>query len=489
MAVAASKLGQFERATALLDEAERLPQNGSVDVASLATYAAQAGEHERALRLLATIEDQEYREKWLGRILWILAESDGCCAEGAARTTTELPVLCSRLVDVAMAVKSRDRDRAVRLSAEADRTAQSIDDPAQRREALITVAAAFADLGDVERAVTLAREYAESGIDANAVFYVAAAAFRFGDQGRGGELLDLTEDVARRVLGAEDQRRSVMWIRTMADFEDFDRAEAHARLLVDCTARSAAWAAIAEGAVAAQSLDRAENALAAIDDASLRRRPRLDLIRAALAAREPAAARVIAKKTEDIEDRATALLLVARDTRNADVLDEVDQLIESSPEPDKQMNMLLEMVEVTAALGDRARTRGLLDRLGPIAKVVIDADRDDRGLHRRWAGDVMDLCAARMRTMTEVIEAVLATRRFDLARPTDRLMSMVPTRFPMTTTKGLTQDRALAQQLVEHDWGYVVAELVELCPAAYPAIVAEVDRLAAPAAICRDSQT
>ncbi|MDQ7805410.1 hypothetical protein Q5425_16810 [Amycolatopsis sp. A133] len=42
----------------------------------------------------------------------------------------------------------------------------------------------------------------------------------------------------------------------------------------------------------------------------------------------------------------------------------------------------------------------------------------------------------------------------------------------------MSPERALAKQLVEHDWAYVVEDLVDRCPEAYPAIIAELDVLA-----------
>jgi hypothetical protein len=55
----------------------------------------------------------------------------------------------------------------------------------------------------------------------------------------------------------------------------------------------------------------------------------------------------------------------------------------------------------------------------------------------------------------------------------------VPGRFPMTDTQGLSPVQALAKQLTEDDWAYVVEKLVDRCPDAYPAIIAELDKLVA----------
>jgi len=46
-----------------------------------------------------------------------------------------------------------------------------------------------------------------------------------GDHDRGADLLTLAEDLARGSMSKYDECRSVQWIRTMADFRDFDRAE------------------------------------------------------------------------------------------------------------------------------------------------------------------------------------------------------------------------------------------------------------------------
>ncbi|MET8853404.1 hypothetical protein [Amycolatopsis sp. NPDC004625] len=482
MAVAAGKLGQADRAKSLLDEAEAVLDadsfyRTSFHAGSLARYAALAGDDERALRVVNTMDDTDKREAWLESIIRITAKRDVPGAEAIARESAQPRLLCAGLAAIASSSRTKNREYAARLSTEALEVAHLVHDPAQRLEALITVAAAVADTGDVDRAAAITREYAKLGTNADLVLLVAAAAFRAGEREVGAELLQLTEDVARRLVNEYDQRISVLWIRTMADREDFDRAEALAAQLTDQMARSSAWAAITEGALAANQLDRAERALSSVTDPALQRRPRLDVLRAALAAGQPALAKSIATNADDRLDRASALLLVARDTRDGDLFDEVGDLVDVLDEPLDTMSGLLGMVEVAAGWGDRDRTAATLHHLLPLAQAIRENLADEsRSMSR--VDNVLKLCAARIRSLTEVGEEASRLRKSAVDYDRKTATSAVPGRFPMTSTAGLSPDAALARQLVEHDWAYVVEELLERDPDAYSAIIAELDVLA-----------
>ncbi|MET8851481.1 hypothetical protein [Amycolatopsis sp. NPDC004625] len=444
----------------------------------VAAAAAKAGDDERALRLLDTIEDAEKREEWLTSVLRITARRDSRHTETIARRTPDPLVLSVRLAEIAWSIGKADPATATRLTAEAMDIAQAAAEPA-RREALITIASAIAETGDAERAVTIAREYAEQGRDANAVFAVAAALLRNRKPDEGAEVLRLTERVARGLVGENDQRISVLWIRTMADHGDFGRAESQAALLTDSPARASAWAAIAEGAVAAGELDRAERALTRVADPALEWRPRLDLIRAALAAKLPERARAIARQPADLRDRAGALLLVARDTRDGDLLDEAGQLVEAFADPLDVMRGLLGMIAVTAGWGDRVRTRDLIGRLAAVAPPPEEDLKAEARLLAGQARRVLKLCSTRIRSLTEVSQETSGTGAFLGERRYDTATSAVPTPFFGPRTHGLPPGEALLKQLTEGDWAYVVEELTDRCPEAYPAIVAELDALTA----------
>ncbi|MDQ7805409.1 hypothetical protein Q5425_16805 [Amycolatopsis sp. A133] len=372
MAAAAAELGRPDHAADLLEDAETTLSTARLAgrttfAGPVAADAARAGDDERALRILDTLEDAEKREEWLGEILRITAKQDRHRAEAIARTTSEPVRLGARLAEVASSIGTKDPAGAARLSAEALRIALEAPDALQRRKALIAVAPTLAETGDPQRAAKIAREYAEKGNDAQALFVVAAALLRAGSADEGAEVLQLTERVARGLVGEYDQRISVLWIRTMADHEDFDRAERQAALLTDPTARASAWAAITEGAVAAGELDRAERTLARVADPALEWRPRLDVLRALLAAGLPERARAVARNAADPPDRVNAVLLVAKQTRDGDLLDEAGRLAEAQPDPVEAMNGLLEVVAVAADRGDRDRTTALIDRLRPLA--------------------------------------------------------------------------------------------------------------------------
>lgn len=484
VAAAAAKLDQPARATAWLNDAETVlgpdhSSGGTAFAGLVARYAALAGDEKRALRILDSVVDRDHRERWLRRIIRITAGRDPLRAEAIARTTSDSSLLCARLAAAASSIRTKDPAQASRLSAEALDSAQRVEDPAQRHEAMIAVAPAVAETGDPHRAVTIAREYAALGMDATAVFAVAAALLRVGELDEAGELLELTEQVARRAVGEYDQRISVLWVRTMADHEDFDRAERQAALLTDATAQASAWAAITEGAVAAGDINRAERALSRIADPTLEWRPRQDVIRALLAADLPERARAVARNADDPRNRASAVLLVAKQTRDGALLDEARRLAEAQPDPVEAMNDLERVIAVAADWGDRGRTIALLDRLRTLAQTLGRGPADSSPSAVRRVEQVLELCSGRIRSLTGLgLEIPSSSARAD-DQTRKTATSAVPGVFPTTDTQGLPPEQAVAKRLVEHDWAYVVEQLVDLCPDAYPAIIAELDKLAA----------
>jgi hypothetical protein len=84
-----------------------------------------------------------------------------------------------------------------------------------------------------------------------------------------------------------------------------------------------------------------------------------------------------------------------------------------------------------------------------------------------------------IRSLTEISKEASRLRKPAVDDDRKTATSAVPGRFPMTNTSALPHDSASARQLVEHDWAYVVEELVERHPDAYSAIIAELDMLAA----------
>ncbi len=239
------------------------------------------------------------------------------------------------------------------------------------------------------------------GTDAEAAMSVARATFRADDLDCGPDLLSLAEEVARGSMNKYDEHRTVQWIRTVTDVRDFDRAERLANSFADPTARAAAWATIAEGALAAAELDLAERALLLISEVDLQRRPRTDLIGARLSTGKPGRAVELARSAPDALDRVSALVMVARSTRNSDLLAEAERVIDQLKPGEDQVNMMLVLIEATATLQLRDRVASQLGHLRRIAQDACDGSRlADTDLVAAYA-------KARMRTMTEVAERAL----------------------------------------------------------------------------------
>ncbi|KAA5837198.1 hypothetical protein F1721_05190 [Saccharopolyspora hirsuta] len=478
MAVASAKTSRLKRSKILLAEAEDLIQSETmlIHAGTVAQAAAIVGDYDRALRITTLFKDPNRREDLLISIISIISRNSADRAESIARQTSEPIQLCRRLA--AVAENTTDHDHANRLIAESEDSTQEITDQSVRNDVLIDVAVAAAIAGSLDHAIAMAYDYAKTGTNAEPVFFIAAAALRANDLEHGAELLELAESIARKIISADDQRRSLLWIKTVADFQDFDRAEALARSLQDSSARSAAWAVIAEGALAAEDLNRAETALAAVDQAPLQRRARLDLIRGVLSAGNIGRAVAIARKADVLTHRAAALTLIAQETRDNDLLDEVEQIIESIPAGMDRMKILLTLVESTAKLHLRKRTMRLIGHLRKAAQAVIDSP-DDSQSDTRKAQKVAKLCSTRPRTLTEIAETAsyLQNDHFFWSNQ-DILGKIVPAQ--QFSIKGInpSKNKNLTYQLSQNDWHYVVEELTEAHPDAYHAITFELDQLA-----------
>jgi tetratricopeptide (TPR) repeat protein len=476
VAVAAMKLGRTEHAFQACLQAEQVLRSGgleSVLASSVARAAARLGDDDAAMRVTSLVDESERREQCLQGILTIIAPRDGEQAETIARDVAEPARLCTRLATVAE--NSIEPDRAHRLISEAEQLLPQCS-PTQRLDGQIAIAQATAATGDLEHAITLTRAYAEHGTDAESVLAIAAAAVRADALEHGAEMLTLAEDVARAAITPSDECRSLLWVRAMGDAKDFDRAQRLAASFHDETASSAAWALIAEAALAAGELKRAEAALATVNDVAHQRRPRLELIRSLLASDLNAHAENIAHTAPDPVHRVHGLLLIVQHTGEARLLDDAEQTALCLDDPAERMRTLLAIIETAAQLHLRTRTAALLETLRPLAQTLTESDEHNTSAMQ--ARDVFKLCTSPVRTLTEVAEAA-AIRKLEpisLFRGHDDLLSdLVPA--PKNETRAPRRNASLAQRLSLMDWCYVVNELVATCPETYSAITAELDAL------------
>ncbi|RKT87240.1 hypothetical protein SAMN05421805_102347 [Saccharopolyspora antimicrobica] len=476
VAVAAMKLGRTERAFEAIQEAEQLLRQGglaSVAAGSVASDAARLGDDDTALRAVSSVEEPERSEQWLRNVLAIIARRDCERAETIARAVAEPALLSARLADIAE--NCSDIERGSTLISEAEELLSRCS-PSQRLEGQIAIARAAAATGDLEHALSLTRSYAQHGRDAESVLDIAACALRADALTQGAEMLALAEDVARATTSPDDELRSLLWIRAMADAEDFERAERFAASFQDETASSAAWALISEAALAVGELERAEAALAAVHDVAHQRRARLELVSSLIAHDQSAHAENVALAAPDLVHRARCLLLIVQRTGEARLLDDAEQAALGINDPASRMRTLLAVIETSARLHLRTRTIALLETLRPLAQTLSEST--DEKLSTMRARDAYKLCTSPVRTLTEVAE-LAAAQELDptnLFLPkSDFISSLIPA--PRSEAGDRRKETSLARRLTRTDWCYVIDELIATCPETYPAITAEIDRL------------
>ncbi|UQS26629.1 hypothetical protein L1857_29405 [Amycolatopsis thermalba] len=372
-AVAALKVGERVRSEELLDEAENLLRKhrgfgtNTNRFGNVVRDMVTLGHRDRAVQLIQSIRDEDAREAWVEWLITEVAREEGERGVALARDTPDDLRLCRRLAAVSQVLP--DHDRASRLLAEAEGVAERLS--SRNPEALLAIAAAKAVRGDLARAEELVRVCAPATADAESVLEVAAAALRAEDFERGTRLLVLAETVARSSVPPRDERQSLHWVRTVADMGDFERAEKLVRSFQDGAARSAGWALIAEAALVNDDLELAEHALGLVEYSSMQRRARLDLIRAHLAAGVVTHATVLARRADDLSQRIDALLVVAREGRSSELIEEIVREIASLGQPARRMKQMARLLGVTAELRDRERVRALSEEIRCIAAAVV----------------------------------------------------------------------------------------------------------------------
>ena len=512
MAVVAMKLGDRTRAAALVDEAEaelsaahRFLRGPAMPW--VAHSAALLGDHDRALRITTSIGDPDAAEAAADDLLDTIARADVEKARAVARTAPNATTRCVRLAAVAAAVASTGGSGWVPdLIAEAETAASTITDPTARANAAVWTAVAWAEHGDLARASAIVDRHADRIQDAEGLLSVATAAMRVGDEGTARNLLALATDVARADPDPAGERLSVTWIQTMADFRDFDRAERAARSLRDQAARSAAWAAIAEAAVVADDLDRAENAIGRVEQAAAQRRPREEFVRTATARGEHDRAESVALGIANPLHRVHVLLIVVRSTGRSDLFDQVREVVETLPDPKDRFDGSMSLLRTAVGLADRARAASLLDVVHHLVETSGDVDirrpripeltdlerslesagldpasfdtNDMRRRRRRLSGSIFKAqMPTRLRTLVELAKCLDRMSVLDGFDIDDDVLS-TPSAIDPFAPVGTVHRGDLARELASQDWRHHVEELVALRPDAYSAIVEELDALA-----------
>ncbi|MGM1061963.1 hypothetical protein [Saccharothrix sp. Mg75] len=493
---ASAVVGDRERVGQALREIEtRLTGDEKIFSVRAAVAAADAGEYDYAFRFERLAREVSEVQWVTMRIIYAAGAECPEEAESLARATDDDVVLCERLAYLAEAwVRQRDESDVRRLIIDIETTAERMPEVAARGRGMLWAALASANSSNFDRAMELARQYASSAHEpADLVRAIAASFMRAGRLDDGREMLILSEELARFGTDhAGEDRRWVLWIKTAVDVGDVARAIRHTAALEDETARSAAWTAIAEGAMAVDSLNSAIHALELIEVPWMQRRVRLDLIRKLTSTGDPGQAESIARTTPDEVHRVQALALAAVVLRKPELLDEAVELAVYPPGNDEDLATWLNLLEYAAELGDTRRVNDLAKRIRDAAQALteeVEATETRTSsiasiTHSLLSGRIrkitklIDLLSGRIRTMTELIDEIRSVRAFFLRTPEPAYTSIIPEIDGLRLQLIPMEDRTLSWELTVQDWRYHVEELVELRPDAYSAIVEELDALA-----------
>ncbi|WP_157529573.1 hypothetical protein [Nocardia sp. NRRL S-836] len=476
MATVAAALGHQQRAAELaataIDPEVAFELRSRRNVADVVKMLTQGGFCNLARAIANTCASVEDREDALLNIVQMMAEIDDLDGvEAFARTAAQTKHRSARLAAVALSAGRRGEPaRAHRLRVEVEATLDRLPKDGFRRYAVMASAVAAADAGHGDRAENAAFTHLLPTGDFTGALSVATALLRRDERDQAERLLEAIEQAARSTSSDADERALLRWIDVMADFRDFDRAEAEVRPLQDAEIRSAAWERLAETIATTGDARRFEAALAQVTRPSQQRRPRMEMIRMLLAGGEEGEAVRLARAAEVISQRAAALDFIAEANRDRALLDEVIALAAKSTNLDEQATILRSALRTAADLGDRTTADLLLDRLRTV--------QDQMSAEARRAGDHARTVylPRRLNTLTELAERLARGYDPDLW---DAEAPMVRFGAPplFAGSSGLPFRARLAKAFTIGSWLDVVDRAVDEDPDVYAAITDELDRL------------
>jgi Trypsin-like peptidase domain len=290
-------------------------------------------------------------------ILWARL-GQGHHAEALARSITDPEDRAWALIKLTELLVGADRDRALRLAADAEQAARTITDPKDQATALAEVAEALAGIGAYDRAEALARSITDPKDQAWALVKLAEALVE-ANRDRALRLAADAEQTARAITDPEDQARALGNLAWALAGVDRDRA---GRLKAD-----------------------AEQAADAITDPPWQGET-LAWVGTALDGGDYDHAEAFARSIDDPKDQATALAWVAEALARDGAYDRAEALARSIDDPKDQATVLAQVAEALARNGayDRAEAfarsiddpKGQATALVKLAEALVEVDRD-----------------------------------------------------------------------------------------------------------------
>ncbi|MEV0902868.1 hypothetical protein [Actinoplanes sp. NPDC049802] len=379
-----------------LDEAERIalgvkqPHRDADALCAVAVAMATSGAVDRAEALTGAIRDSYDRAVVLAAVAEaVAAGGDLDRAATIARGVTHRYQRVRALAAVATAGAARDIERAGLLAAEARTTAEQIaNKPGQSAQALVAVVGAVAATGGVSRAVEIAGTVAVAHRRAEALITIAAVAAAVGDieRARG-----LAGDAAEIAVAVPDKGRRTQTLiavaAAMATFGDIDRAVEIAGTVTSPHRRAEALTAVATATAAGGDTGRARAILPTDVDRTRRERALAAVATAAATAGDIDGADAIARAVTVPAQRAEALAAVAgalaaegHGQRALEVAVDAENAARSTTDPVQRIPALLALSTASAAAGDPATATLIADRVRSLTRDVDDANQRARTL-------------------------------------------------------------------------------------------------------------
>ncbi|WP_189298111.1 ATP-binding protein [Streptomyces albospinus] len=327
VARATAAAGDVEQALATARGIKRWSERAQA-LCNIAVEVAESGDWKRAHSIARSIRPRAERAQALA-VVARAAKAAGACrrAEGIVaqaealalsirnpgRRAWILAVVARELVDI------EGEERAREVLREAERTAALAEvRPAERRDALTSIAGVLARAGATDRAEGLARRFSSLRRRARALAVVASSLAANGEFQRAEAIASEAENMARALDGGESiARNQAVLAQVIASTGDITQALEIARAITDVPRRERALTMVAEATALAGDLARAEEVVASIADMDQKSKALLILVRAGAGQDLMEEATRIACSIVDEECRDRALALLSRKEQQA----------------------------------------------------------------------------------------------------------------------------------------------------------------------------
>lgn len=366
----------------IAEDAERsartvTPLDRRADVLTdLAVALAQNGDLEYAEEIVRTVPDPQHRVEALAKLADALTRRGDL--EQANRLVEEAESTAREIADPSLREKAAVSVLGVAVRHREPELAEGITDPYLRSQALVYLANAAADRGDLDQAHRLidrAEDVARSVVESHRQLWALS---QIAETLAGWGYLDRAERLARTIAHSGNREHTIReLVGTAARRGDVEEAESLAHTLTHSFSQAWAFVYVAEALGERGDLDRAETLAHTIRLAAQRELAFVSLVRTAASRGDMERAKSLTRNITESSFRAQAAAHMANAAAKRGDLSEARQLVDRAKSIAStgvsyynQAWNLVDLAEAVAESGDLARAGQIVDHVESIVQSI-----------------------------------------------------------------------------------------------------------------------